>query len=126
MESGRFLREESMRAPERAQRVRKDAAAEEHFSFERSVDSRAHRERLTIGRDRDRSRQRAFVGERREARDREDLVSGQAEGGDSRPVEEFERHHAHAHQIRPVDPFEAFCEDGPDPQELRTLRRPVA
>ncbi len=39
---------------------------------------------------------------------------------------EFQRQHSHPHQVRAMDAFVRNGNDGPDPQEKRPLRGPVA
>ncbi|MNN75823.1 hypothetical protein D3C81_1921510 [compost metagenome] len=41
------------------------------------------------------------------------------------PGLELQGQHAHAHQVRPVDAFKAFCQHRLDPQQIGALGGPV-
>src|ERR687898_2350291 len=61
-----------------------------------------------------------------EARDVKGLVAREAEGFCALALGELQGQHAHADQVRAVDAFEALRDNGPDAEQERALRRPVA
>src|SRR5580698_6523776 len=65
-------------------------------------------------------------GERRDAVDAKDFVSGKAVRLTGFAWLEFERENAHADQVAAVDALVAFSDDGADAEQTRTFRGPVA
>ena len=62
----------------------------------------------------------------RDARDLEQLATGQPERGRRTGGLELQRQHAHVDEIAAVNALEAFRDDGTNAEQERALRRPIA
>src|SRR5690606_31523538 len=113
---------------EHAEDVRQDAAVAVRRQLLRRVHANVHPEPdrapiLALRTDLDRA---ARLQRRAGALDVEDLAPGEAEARDRLAGPELQRQHAHVHEVAAMDALEALGDDGPDAEQERALRRPVA
>src|SRR5829696_2906598 len=124
MGSSRFL---ALLCEHLAQDGLQDAAITEVLDLDRGVHAGLYRELLLF----------AFVAgdldgqlfarlEAGKASDVEGFVARETKRFCALALGELQGQHAHADQVRAVDALEALRDDGPHPEQERTLRRPVA